>query len=207
EEGAFVSADGWVTLRLDGHEEVLLPADSLRLLGPHNVANAMCAAISTRPVGGHAAPIASGLRSFDALEHRLEPIAEVNVVLWINDSKATNIALTAVALRSLQRPVILLLGGRHKGEPYTALLPAIEGRVRHVIAFGESGPIVEEDLAGAVDLTRVTGSFEEVLRRAAAVARPGDAVLLSPACSSYDMFTDFEDRGRRFRDIVEGMVG
>jgi UDP-N-acetylmuramoylalanine--D-glutamate ligase len=118
-------------------------------------------------------------------------------VLWINDSKATNIDSTRVALRSMSRPVVLLLGGRHKGEPYTSLVPELE-RVRSVVAYGEAAGRIDGDLADHVHVEQVSGGFEAVLDRAAAAARPGDAVLLSPACSSYDMFRDYEERGARF---------
>ncbi|HET8654293.1 MAG TPA: UDP-N-acetylmuramoyl-L-alanine--D-glutamate ligase [Longimicrobiaceae bacterium] len=201
ERGGFLE-DGWLVLRLDGGEERLLRAAELKILGPHNVANALAAAIAARLFGVGAESLAEGLRSFRALPHRLEPVAERGGVLWINDSKATNIASTRVALRSMQRPTILLLGGRHKGEPYTNLLPELDGRVRCVLAYGEARDRVGNDLAGRVDVERIDGSFDDVMARAAALARPGDAVLLSPACSSYDMFSNFEERGRRFRDLV-----
>lgn len=204
ERGGFVDGEGWLALRVDGEAERLAPADALALLGPHNVANALAAALAVRLVGGDAAHIGEGLRTFEALEHRLEPVAEVDGVLWINDSKATNLASTRVALRSMGRPTVLLLGGRHKGEPYTELLPELGGTVREVIAYGEAAEIIERDLGGLVRVARVNGTFEDVVRHAAGRARPGDAVLLSPACSSYDMFRDFEERGRRFRELVQG---
>jgi len=123
-------------------------------------------------------------------------------VLWINDSKATNIASTLVALRSMTRPTVLLLGGRHKGTPYTELLPELRSQVRAVVAYGEAGEIVEQDLARHVVVERERGGFEAVIERAAALAQPGDAVLLSPACSSFDMFSSYEERGRRFKELV-----
>lgn len=202
ERGGHLAADGWLTLRLDGLEERLLPATDLRILGPHNVANALAAAIVARLVGADTDSIAAGLRSFQPMDHRLEPVAEKQGVLWVNDSKSTNIASTRVGIRSLDRPTILLLGGRHKGEPYGNLIPELEGRVRQVVAYGEAAPLIEESLASAVPVERVTGSFADILQRAADFARPGDAVLLSPACSSYDMFRDYEDRGHQFRKLV-----
>jgi UDP-N-acetylmuramoylalanine--D-glutamate ligase len=131
-------------------------------------------------------------------------VREVGGVLWINDSKATNIASTAVALAAMDRPFVLLLGGRHKGEPYTRLAPLLRDRCRAVVAYGEAGPLVRADLAGAVPLESAA-DFAEVMAVARAVARPGDAVLLSPACSSYDLFANYEERGARFRAIVEAM--
>jgi UDP-N-acetylmuramoylalanine--D-glutamate ligase len=104
----------------------------------------------------------------------------------------------------MDRPYVLLLGGRHKGEPYTGLAPLLAERCRRVIAYGEAGSLVEQDLTGKVALERGT-TFEDVLARARRAAQPGDAVLLSPACSSYDMFKNYEERGATFRRIVESL--
>ena len=123
-------------------------------------------------------------------------------MLWINDSKATNIASTRVALRSLDRPTILLLGGRHKGEPYTELAADLEGRVKRILAYGEAGAQIESDLGSLAPVELMTEPFDRVVKRAAELATEGDAVLLSPACSSFDMFTNFEERGDRFRELV-----
>src|SRR5690606_4109334 len=125
-------------------------------------------------------------------------------VLWINDSKATNVGSTRVALRSVTRPTVLLLGGRHKGEPYTSLVPELKARARAVVAYGEAAPIVEAELSPSVRVERVDGPFEEVVARAASLALPGDVILLSPACASYDMFRDYEERGRRFAALARG---
>ncbi len=182
---------------------VLLPRGELALFGDHNVANALCAALVAREAGAGLAGIAAGLASFRALPHRMEPIREADGVLWINDSKATNVASTLVAVQALDRPFVLLLGGRHKGEPYTALGRAAGDRCRGVVAFGESRELVIHDLAGLVPVVDAGSDFTEVLRQARAMSRPGDAVLLSPACSSYDMFRNYEDRGAQFRAAVE----
>jgi UDP-N-acetylmuramoylalanine--D-glutamate ligase len=188
------------TLRLGG--EQLIRRDELHLLGDHNIANALAAALAVHEAGVPPPLIAEGLRSFRPLPHRLEPVREVGGVLWINDSKATNIAATTVAVIAMERPFVLLLGGRHKGEPYTSLAPLLADRCRLVIAYGEAGPLVEKDLGGTVPLERGT-TFEDVIARARRAARPGDAVLLSPACSSYDMFKNYEERGATFRRLVE----
>lgn len=200
-------ADAWFDrahARLMLHDTPLLPRSELALLGDHNVANALMAGLATAQAGGDLDRIAAGLRSFRALPHRMEPVREVGGVLWINDSKATNVASTEVAVRALDRPFVLLLGGRHKGEPYTRLAEGFEGRCRGVIAYGEAGDLVERDLRARVPVVR-GGDFADVVAQARALARPGDAVLLSPACSSYDMFANYEERGARFRAAVEAM--
>jgi UDP-N-acetylmuramoylalanine--D-glutamate ligase len=201
------SADAWydaaaAVLRVG--DAAVLRRHELHLLGTHNVANALAAALAVLGAGVPLEAIGDGLRLFRPLPHRLEPVREVGGVLWINDSKATNVASTRVALESMERPFVLLLGGRHKGEPYTGLGPLLAGRCRAVIAYGEAGSIVEHDLAGAVPLERGT-TFDDVLARAARHARPGDVVLLSPACSSYDMFHNYEERGARFRAAVAAL--
>jgi UDP-N-acetylmuramoylalanine--D-glutamate ligase len=197
-------ADGWYdaaerSVRLGGGE--LMRREALPLLGLHNVANALAAGLAVQEVGIGPAAIAEGLRSFQPLPHRLEPVAEVDGVRWINDSKATNIASTVVAIEAMDRPFVLLLGGRHKGEPYTRLAPLLHAQCRLVVAYGEAGPQVEQDLAGQIPLER-GGDFADVIARARRAARPGDAVLLSPACSSYDMFTNYEERGAAFRRLA-----
>jgi UDP-N-acetylmuramoylalanine--D-glutamate ligase len=123
-------------------------------------------------------------------------------VLWINDSKSTNVASTIVALRGMTRPTVLLLGGRHKGEPYTALIDEIRRTVKVVLAYGEAAPIIEGDLGSVVPVERLGTSFIDVVAAARRVAVRGDVVLLSPACSSYDMFENYEQRGREFKRLV-----
>lgn len=197
-------AEAWFDRDLDLlrlGEGPLLPRAELRLLGDHNVANALAAALAVAACGVTPERIAAGLRTFAGLSHRLEPARTMGGVTWINDSKATNVASTRVALAAMHQPFVLLLGGRHKGEPYTSLRPLIEGRARAVLAYGESAPLVMADLGDLAEL--VDGPFEAVLARAAALVRPGDAVLLSPACSSYDMFRNYQERGERYRAWVQ----
>jgi UDP-N-acetylmuramoylalanine--D-glutamate ligase len=202
EEGGWIDAAGDLRIRLDSTETRLVHQTELRVLGEHNRANALAAAVTAASAGAAPESIAQGLRTFGGLEHRLEVVADRGGVLWVNDSKATNIGSTVVALRSMNRPLILLLGGRHKGEPYTNLLPALTERRVRVIAFGEAETVIERDLSGHVPVERAGSDFEAVVARAAAAAQPGDAVLLSPACASFDMFRDYEERGRRFKELV-----
>ena len=200
-------ADGWFDRsggRLMLGDEPLLARAALPLLGDHNVANALAAALVARRAGCPLDRIAAGLRTFRAIPHRVEPVREVDGVLWINDSKSTNITSTEVAVASLDRPFVLLLGGRHKGEPYTRLARPLRDRCRAVVAYGEAGPLVMRDLGGDIQVV-AGGTFDEVLATARRLAQRGDAVLLSPACSSYDMFRNYEERGERFRATVEAM--
>ncbi len=202
--GAFLGADGALRCRLDT-EDIWLPASDLRLLGPHNVANALAAGLACALAGVGADAIREGLASFEALPHRLQPIGERAGVLWVNDSKATNVTATAVALRSFDRPVVLILGGRHKGEPYSGLVPDLQQRARAVVAFGEAAPRILSDLGGSVGTLRVESGLDAVVRAAAELAQPGDVVLLSPACSSYDMFPDYRERGRAFEEVFRDL--
>lgn len=191
-------------------DEPLLMRDQWPLLGDHNVANALAAALAVmRADPSHSSlddrsRLAEALQSFRPPPHRLNPVADVHGVLWIDDSKATNVESARVAIQSMTRPTILLLGGRHKGAPYGSLLDAIAHHCRIVLAYGEAAPLIERDLAGRAAVQRIDGGFDDVMQRARAVARPGDAVLLSPACSSYDMFNNYEERGMAFAAAARG---
>jgi UDP-N-acetylmuramoylalanine--D-glutamate ligase len=205
-ERTAASGEGWIAWR----GQRIIRRDEIPLLGDHNVENAMAAALAVIVADErHAEPaslerIAEGLRTFGALPHRLESVVERDGVLWINDSKATNPSSTLVALQAMTRPTIILLGGRHKGEPYTSLAEPLAAVGKAVIAYGEAGPIVEQDLSGTVPVHRLGFDFEEVMALARSLAEPGDVVLLSPACSSYDMFANYVERGTRFRELARG---
>ncbi len=202
QHGGFLR-DGILVLRTArGAEEPLLPASSLPLFGPHNISNSLAAAIAARLSGASAESIAAGLRTFAGLAHCLQPIGEVDGVLWINDSKATNVASAKVALRAMTRPAVVLLGGRHKGEPYSELIGELREHAKVVLAFGEAAPVITGELAGHVRVEPLAASFEDVIRRARQIASPGDAVLLAPACSSFDMFRDYAERGEQFARLA-----
>jgi UDP-N-acetylmuramoylalanine--D-glutamate ligase len=186
----------------------LVSRKDLPLLGSHNVANALAASLAVAAADReHQTPqarrgIAKALATFRSLPHRLELVGEFHGVQWINDSKATNVSSAAVAIDGMERPTVLLLGGRHKGETYTGLAEPIRSKVKRVIAYGEAASIIARDLRPIVDVLRLGTDFNEVMQAARAAAKPGDAVLLSPACSSYDMFANYEDRGERFRALA-----
>lgn len=206
EEGGELTGSGDLHVRLHGHTHTLVHSSELRLLGRHNRANALAASIGALAAGASLDGVREGLRSFAGLEHRLEFVAEHQGVLWINDSKATNVESALVALRSMTRPTVLLLGGIHKGEPYGALIPELARTGRAVVAFGEAADLIVADLEPHLQVERVGSDFERAVQRAATLAEPGDAVLLAPACSSFDMFRNYEDRGRQFKALVGAEV-
>jgi UDP-N-acetylmuramoylalanine--D-glutamate ligase len=186
----------------------LIHRGQLSLLGDHNVANALAASLAVllsdreHRTERCVASVARALSTFNALEHRIETVGEFGGVTWINDSKSTNVASTLVAMRGMTRPTVLLLGGKHKGEPYTELRDELQRTGRAVIAYGEAAALIEQDLAGVVPLTRLGSSFQEVIDTARRIAQTGDVVLLSPACSSYDMFDNYEHRGAEFKRLA-----
>lgn len=190
-----------------------MPRGELPLLGRHNVGNALAAALAVSVADdafrGPAARerIAVALRNFRPLRHRLELLGEFRGVQWINDSKATNVGATLVALQAMERPTVLLLGGRHKGDPYAPLSSEIRRTVKRVIAYGEAARVIQQELSPVADVQVLGDSLEAAVAEATGGAAAGDAVLLSPACSSYDMFTSYEERGDRFRDLVSAMGG
>jgi len=182
----------------------LLARSDLALLGDHNVGNALAAALAAHEAGVGLDALASGLVAFRPLAHRLEAIREVDGVVWINDSKATNLAATKRAIAAVDRLSVLLLGGKHKGEPYTSLASLLSPRGVTIVVYGEAAPIIEEDLARFVRC-ELAASFDDAVARAQYLAQAGGAVLLSPACSSYDAFVSYEERGDRFRALVQSL--
>jgi len=188
--------------------EPLMPRSRFPLLGRHNVGNALAASLAVAVADpSHQTrearlEIAGALETFRALPHRLEVVGEFSGVQWINDSKATNVGSTAVAIEGMERPTVLLLGGRHKGEPYGPLLSVMRRTVKKVIAYGEAAPLIERDLGGGIAMEVRGADFDEVVGAARTAAVSGDAILLSPACSSYDMFANYEERGDRFRSLA-----
>ena len=191
-------------------DEPLMRRAELPLLGSHNVANALAAALAVAAADDAHTSLAArhrivdGLRSLKPLPHRLETVGEFDGVLWIDDSKATNVASSRVGIDGMSRPTILLLGGRHKGEPYSGLIEPIRRHCKAVLAYGEAAERIQHDLAHEVPVQTVRGGFEDVMARARGLARPGDVVLLSPACSSFDMFANYEERGETFARLARG---
>jgi UDP-N-acetylmuramoylalanine--D-glutamate ligase len=189
-------------------DEPLVEASRLSLLGAHNVANAMAAAAASLAMDVPADAVRDGLVSFAGLPHRLERVAEIDGTLFVNDSKATNVAAAVAALRSFDGGVRAILGGSLKGETFEALVEPVSSRCVACHLIGEAAERLKHDLAPArdagVELARADG-LEEAVRAAAAAAEAGDVVLLAPACASFDAYRDFEARGEHFREIVEAL--
>ena len=200
-DGVFVRS-GEIVSRVGGRERSIVPADELGIPGPHNLANAVAAVAAAAAVGVEPEAAADVLRTFRPLPHRLEPVADIDGVTYVNDSKATNVDSVGYALRSYERPIVLIAGGRDKGADFGALVDPVGRRCRGVVLIGEAAPLIEAALAGLPNVEKA-GSLREAVRAASAMAEAGDVVLLSPACASFDMFTDFEERGASFRSEVE----
>jgi UDP-N-acetylmuramoylalanine--D-glutamate ligase len=202
---------GTLTLDVGAGAEPLLPRARLPLLGEHNASNALAAALAARLAGAEPELLAVGLARARPLAHRLEPVAEAGGVLWVNDSKATNVAAALSAVRSLDdRRLVVLLGGKDKGEDFAPLARALVDRARVAITYGAAGERIAAVLdAQAIPVLRVTPGtpFEDVVEAARERARAGDVVLLTPACSSFDMFADYEERGRSFAALARARTG
>jgi UDP-N-acetylmuramoylalanine--D-glutamate ligase len=188
----------------DGEVTTILSEAGLPILGLHNVANALAACLAARAAGVEASAMGAALRSFPPLPHRLEVVGETGGVRWVNDSKATNVAATVGALGSLDGPLVLLLGGKDKGEDLTALKEAIHGGVRGAVVYGEARERLALALEGVTRIQVVDGSFAEAVETGLSLAAEGDDLLLSPACSSFDMFESYVERGRRFAELAGG---
>ena len=202
EQGAFVR-DGKIVLRYEDDEtEIFL--QELALGGRHNVYNSMAAALAAKATGISDEVIRASLKSFSPIEHRLEPVLSVGDVLYINDSKATNIDAAWYALECQSRPVVWIVGGTDKGNDYSVLDKLVRERVKAIVCMGVDNAKIHaafEDIVGK-DKIVDTRSAEEAVKASAAFAAPGDVVLLSPCCASFDLFKNYEDRGRQFKEAV-----
>jgi UDP-N-acetylmuramoylalanine--D-glutamate ligase len=182
---------------------LVLEASALPIHGWHNAANALAACALARSLGASYEALAEGLRSFRGLPHRLERIALRRGVEWYDDSKGTNVGATVAALRGLARSTVLIAGGEGKGQDFTPLAEPARELVSCALLIGRDAALIEKALAG-VRVERCA-SLEEAVKRAAALARAGEAVLLSPACASFDMFRDYKHRGEVFAAAVRSL--
>ena len=202
EEGVYLDGSQ-VMLALNGESLFICNADEIAIKGKHNLENSMGAIAFAYLSGVHAEDIRDVLMTFQGVEHRLEPVRTLNEVLYINDSKGTNPDSTIKAIEAYDRPIVIILGGKNKGVPFTELSGLVKERVKKAVLVGQAKEELAEalDAAGFNDYVR-TESFEEAVTKAAELAEPGDIVLLSPACTSWDMFSSFEERGRLFKKLV-----
>jgi UDP-N-acetylmuramoylalanine--D-glutamate ligase len=185
-------------------EQPLIAVGEISLPGAHNRENAMGAAAVCLARGLDAEAVASGLRTFKGVPHRLERVSAKNGVTWVNDSKATNVGSTLVALRAVTAPVHLIAGGRGKAQDFSPLAPLVAERCAAVYLIGEAADELADALAGTGVPLSLAGNLERAVSAAGVAARPGDTVLLSPACASFDQYRDFEARGEHFRALVNG---
>ncbi len=200
EVGAWLEGERLVAA-LGGPTTEVLARSELRLFGEHNLANALAATAIGLAAGCPRDAIREALRTFPGLEHALEVVRERRGVRFVNDSKGTNVDATLKALESFDAPVLLIAGGRDKGGDFTRLREPVRQRVKRLILIGEAAPRIKAALGDFERLVEA-GSLREAVGAAAAAAAPGDVVLLSPACASFDMFADYQDRGRQFKQLV-----
>lgn len=202
-EGAFLDGDH-VVLSFKGQRYTLCKMSDIRIPGAHNVANAMAASMVAHVCGCPPDAMRRILSTFPGLEHALELVRERAGVRFINDSKGTNVDATMKALESLDTPIVLIAGGKDKGGDFEKLREIVARRVKRLVLIGEAAPRLHDVFKGLTPITHAF-SFREAVESAAQTARPGEVVLLSPACASFDMFIDYQDRGRQFKALVNGL--
>jgi len=192
--------DGWLTF----NNRRILPVDEIRIKGVHNIENALAAAAMSLLAGADDASVAAVFREFPGLEHRLEFVREKNGVTYINDSKGTNVGAVVKSVEGFTRPVILIAGGLDKGSDFSPLHDLFRQRVKLLILIGKAADAMARALGTATE-TVFAKTLRDAVALASSRAKPGDVVLLSPACASFDMFKDFEDRGRQFKEAVHAL--
>jgi UDP-N-acetylmuramoylalanine--D-glutamate ligase len=201
ELGAFVK-NGMLVYKMNGKEEKIIETKDIKIKGPHNLSNASAACAICAILGVSPVSMRETLKRFKGVEHRLEEVATLSGVKFVNDSKATNVESVWYALQSVEKPIILIAGGKDKGGDFTRLRELVQNRVKALILIGEA----KEKISGALsDLvsTLYTDSLEEAVELGFKKAEAGDTVLLSPACASFDMFKDYEHRGEVFKSSVK----
>jgi UDP-N-acetylmuramoylalanine--D-glutamate ligase len=199
-QGAFVREND-ILFRFEGMEEKVLKLADIPLAGSHNVENVLAAVAAARLAGAEPAAVAKGVRSFAGVEHRLEFVAEIGGVRFYNDSKATNVDATLKALDAFSGRILIILGGKDKGSDYTLLQARLREKAILALLIGAAASKIEKQIAGSVAIEQA-GTIERAVETAANAARPGDVVLLAPACASFDQFQNYEHRGRVFKELV-----
>ena len=205
EKGAFVRG-GNIFFRSGKSEREIMPVSEIPLKGAHNLENVLTGVSIGALVGCQPAEIRDAVKNFKAVEHRLEFVAQIAGVDYYNDSKATNVDATIKALESFQANIHLILGGKDKGSDYSLLNDLLRERVKRVYTIGAAAAKIESQIAGASEIVP-SQTLENAVRRASESARPGDIVLLAPACASFDQFENYEHRGRVFKEVVKTLAG
>ncbi|MBT8384385.1 MAG: UDP-N-acetylmuramoyl-L-alanine--D-glutamate ligase [Bacteroidia bacterium] len=200
DKGAY-KKDNNIIIQTDSNKFTMSIA-ALALQGNHNTKNAMASAMVAKLLGVRSETLRESLEDFDSVEHRLEPVLKINGVEYINDSKATNVNATYYALESVKTPVVWIVGGVDKGNDYEELLPLVREKVKAIICLGLDNTKILETFGNVVDFMIETAGAEEAVKVAYKLSEKGDTVLLSPACASFDLFENYEDRGRQFKDAV-----
>lgn len=201
--GAFVRGNK-IIMKLNTEEE-LMDLSGLKLQGKHNTKNAMAAAMAARLLKARKETIAESLSDFEGVEHRLENVLKINGVQYINDSKATNVNAAYYALECMDTPTVWIVGGVDKGNDYADLLPLVREKVKAIVCLGLDNHKIIETFQNVVDILVETAGAEEAVKVAHKIAVKGDAVLLSPACASFDLFSNYEDRGEKFKEAVRNL--
>jgi UDP-N-acetylmuramoylalanine--D-glutamate ligase len=205
DHGVFVR-DGWIAAKLNGHVEMLCPLSEIFLRGQHNVENVLAATACALWRGLPSEAIRQGIARFRGVAHRIELVRDLRGVQYFNDSKGTNVASTIKALESFSEPIVLIAGGVGKGQDFGPLAEAARGRVTLAIVLGADGPKIGAAFESAGVSVRPAPSMEAAIDAAREAASPGEVVLLSPACASFDMFDNYEHRGDVFRALVQGLA-
>ena len=206
EDGACAyKENGMLTFHPKGHAPFDMPANQLSLHGLHNLYNSMAAGLSASLLDIRKDVIRKALSDFESVEHRLEYVETIDGVRYINDSKATNVNSCWYALESINTPVVLILGGKDKGNDYTEIEQLVKDKVKAIVCMGKDNSKIKDFFAGKVPVISDTHSAEEAVAECARLSQPGDTVLLSPCCASFDLFKSYEDRGRQFKDLVRKM--
>ena len=202
--GGVCALEGWLTDHRGAQPVAIMPLADLKMAGGHNQANAAAAAATALAAGARHDAVAVVLKTFPGLPHRMEWVRRVNGVDYYNDSKGTNVGAVVASLQSFSGGVILIAGGRDKKGDFSPLVPLVERFTERVLLLGEAAPLLEQALSGRTRIRRVK-DMADAVRCAHRFAHPGGTVLLSPACASFDMFRDFEQRGECFREAVHGL--
>jgi UDP-N-acetylmuramoylalanine--D-glutamate ligase len=204
-KGAY-ARDGKVFFRDGGGQREIMLVSEIPLKGAHNIENVLAGVCAGVLMGCSPEQIGKAIQAFKAVEHRLEYVATIKGVEYFNDSKATNVDATIKALESFPKNIHLILGGKDKGSDYTVLNDLLRERVKRVYTIGAAAEKIESHIKGAAEIVH-TETLENAIRRAAAVAEPGDIVLLAPACASFDQFQSYNHRGRVFKEVVHNLAG